>query len=344
MEPDNIIASMAAAKLGPTKLAEGEAPAQEAAPAPSQQAQPQEQPTAQEAANEKVGAVDEGGQMNQQAVTFKVKFGDMERELTENQIASTFERYAKLNHMHQAEIAPMRPVLALAKAIQDEAVKNGKNVGPGEVAQLLAAATKAMIHNPQMGQAVSGNHPVDAWEAELGKWEQENAVSLPPKYKEAMRQMTGMQGQMQQMQSILQQMAGQARTVGESAKAELQDARTAQLDAIRGTIGTNLARAQQQFGLPDEAENDFMQFAMTRGYTMEDFVDPRLTMTVVQDFKNNMNSPEMERLRALTAKRQAFTGAPSGAPSGMSGMRGAAASADSAFFNQMVDAAVSRRS
>ena len=32
---------------------------------------------------------------------------------------------------------------------------------------------------------------------------------------------------------------------------------------------------------------------------MEDFVDPQMTIRVMQDFKNNMDSPEMERMRAI---------------------------------------------
>jgi len=350
-EPDNIMASMAAAKLGPQAMAQkepegGETKAHEGGESRAMEASEdmgEDRQTAMEQAQTKMAPNDEAAQMNQQAATFKVKFGDLERELSENQIASTFQRYASLNHAHQTEVAPMRPVLALAKAIQAEAAKNGKNIGGEEVAQLLAAATKAMIHNPQMGKQAAEEHPTDSWEAELGQWEQENAVSLPPKYKEAMRNMVGMQGQMAQMQEILQQVAGRAQQVGQTAQTELQDARQAQLDAIRATIGTNLARAQQQFGLPDESENDFMQFAMSRGYTMEDFIDPRLTATVVGDFKNNMNSPEMERLRALTSKRQAFTGSMPGTTGSGGTGRSSGSNADAQFFNQMVDSAVSKK-
>ena len=51
-----------------------------------------------------------------------------------------------------------------------------------------------------------------------------------------------------------------------------------------------------------------MMFAAERGFTMEDFVDPQMTIRVMQDFKNNMDSPEMERMRAIAQRRQAFTG------------------------------------
>lgn len=351
-ESDQILASMASAKLGDQRMAQppkkepegGETQAHENGESASMERteDANEGQTENERVQSALSPNDEAAQMNQQAATFKVKINDIERELNPNQIASTFERYASLNHAHQTEVAPMRPVLALAKAIQAEAAKNGANIGGEEIAQLMAAATKAMIHNPQMGQQVAQEHPVDQWETELGQWENENAVSLPPKYKDAMRQMTGMQDQMNKMQEILAQVAGKAHEVGTNAKNELNNARDAQISAIKATIGTNLARAQQQFGMPDEAENDFMQFAMARGYTLEDFIDPRLTATVVQDFKNNMNSPEMERLRALAAKRQAFTGSMPGAPSGGMGMtRGQ--NADNAFFNSMVDQAVSSR-
>ena len=33
-----------------------------------------------------------------------------------------------------------------------------------------------------------------------------------------------------------------------------------------------------------------------------------MTIKVMQDFKNSMNSPEMERMKAIAERRQAFTG------------------------------------
>ena len=48
-------------------------------------------------------------------------------------------------------------------------------------------------------------------------------------------------------------------------------------------------------------------FAAERGYTMEDFADPQLTIKVMTDYKNNKSSPEMARLEIM-GKRQAFTG------------------------------------
>ena len=78
---------------------------------------------------------------------------------------------------------------------------------------------------------------------------------------------------------------------------------------LRGGLSIALA-----LNLPDESEQEFMQFAYSRGYTVEDFIDPELTMTVAQDFKANQDAPELERLRGITQKRQAFTGNSSGTP------------------------------
>jgi hypothetical protein len=51
-----------------------------------------------------------------------------------------------------------------------------------------------------------------------------------------------------------------------------------------------------------------MQFASMRGYGPEDFVDPSLVRLVGEDFKNSMNSPEFERMKAIAQRRTAYTG------------------------------------
>ena len=53
---------------------------------------------------------------------------------------------------------------------------------------------------------------------------------------------------------------------------------------------------------------DFQVFANERGYTQEDFLDPQLRLRVMNDFKNSVHSGEMERLRDISKRRQAFTG------------------------------------
>ena len=51
-----------------------------------------------------------------------------------------------------------------------------------------------------------------------------------------------------------------------------------------------------------------MMFAGERGYSVEDFIDPKLTEQVVQDFKAVKDTPEFERLKGINSRRQSFTG------------------------------------
>ena len=97
----------------------------------------------------------------------------------------------------------------------------------------------------------------------------------------------------------------------------------------------------RELGLPDDAEDDFFDFAFGRGYTVEDFIDRELTMKVMQDFTNNRSTPEMERLRALNAKRQAFTGAATATPS--AGGAPQTASADQQFMDAVAAKAMQKR-
>ena len=104
--------------------------------------------------------------------------------------------------------------------------------------------------------------------------------------------------------------ANQGATQGhlDAARDAHADARNTMVNAIKRQIAQNLDAAQARHGLPNEAVHDFMTFMGQRGYTMEDMVDPRLAHAVVSDFRNNMNSPEMDRLRQMTARRLAATG------------------------------------
>lgn len=49
-------------------------------------------------------------------------------------------------------------------------------------------------------------------------------------------------------------------------------------------------------------------FIAERGYMMEDLADPGLTDKLVTDYANTRNSPEMDRLRGIAERRQAYTG------------------------------------
>jgi hypothetical protein len=82
-----------------------------------------------------------------------------------------------------------------------------------------------------------------------------------------------------------------------------------------------------------------MIFAAERGYTMEDFVDPNLTIKVMQDFRNSMDSPEMERMRGIAQRRQAFTGSLGATPSAG---EAPAEDASAATFDRLVNRGMNR--
>ena len=53
---------------------------------------------------------------------------------------------------------------------------------------------------------------------------------------------------------------------------------------------------------------------MERGYTAEDFADANLTRKVIGDFKNQLNTPEFDRLREMSKRREAYLTSQSGGP------------------------------
>lgn len=341
-----MISQMAAGRLGPDPAA---AAAQAQDPAANPQAAPRpqagkpaprpeaEKPDTEQGTAEKEGSPQtEGDKMKEDPVLYKVKMGEEERDLTPEQIASTFSRYSELNYKN----AQMKPVTQLAEALMQRI----PDATPEKVASIMAASIKAQMSNPQMGRGSQGQPPQSPGSANtqtkgdnqprsaedisamMDQWERDNAASLPPGYRELVTQM-GQSGQIgsevQQMKRILQQLVGQSQGVADAARDTVAKTNQDRVATIRQQIGTNLDRVQQHLQIPGEQANNFMIFASERGYTLEDFIDPNLAMKVMQDFKANMDSPEMDRLRDMAKRRQAYTGAIGSAPSAP-----AAASAD----------------
>jgi hypothetical protein len=267
----------------------------------------------------------EDDRMSADAILYEVEFGEGDkRKLTPQQIKSTFERYSALNYKN----AQYKPITDLVDQIMNE----NPGATPAQVRAQIEAVMRANASNPQMGQQKPGtagmpepkggqtNEDIDA---AMKAWEEENAASLPPGYRDFMKGtkdqgelIKGMQAQMTQMARMLQVVLGQSQGVAMAAKEGMNQGQNMQVNAVRRTIATNIDRVQQALQLPDEAAQDFMTFAAERGFTMEDFVDPQLTMKVMSDFKNTKDSPEMERMRAIAARRQAYTGSLGPAPSG----------------------------
>lgn len=287
----------------------GEAPKE--ANAPAQNATPQEQ------AAQVASPQTEGDKAQEAAVMYKIQMGDKERQLTPQQIASTFERYRDLNHKQ----AQMKPVMDLA-----EKMMNAGGIDGQTAAKLMQASMQAYTKNAQMGrnrpaqenvaapQQPSPNAQQPNLDAEFKKYEDENAISLPPGYREAAARLNAMEQRLAQGMQMMQQMNSR---MGQQAQQGVQSAQQAQGDrmaAVEQSIRNNLDRAQQAAGLPDEAVGDFQTYAGERGYTAEDFADSNLTMKVVQDFANQRNTPEFQRLKDMSARRQAFLQTQSGSP------------------------------
>lgn len=309
------VARIAARQMG----AEAPQAAPQAAPQPAPK--PKEAPeTAQEKASEAGSPKTEGDKSSQDPVVYKVKIGDSDRELTPQQISGTFERYRDLNYKQ----AQMKPVTELA-----EKMMKAGNATPEQVAKFMSAAAQAMTKNAKMGRAQqpqpagtaaptqpqnTNQNLSERMAAEFKKYEDENAISLPPGYKEGLDEIQRMKGQMQQqmvaMQKVLQASQNNAQAGVNAAQQAGQD----RAGMVRQAISNNLDSAQQAAGLPDSDAKLFMAFAGERGYTAEDFADKGLTNKVMQDFKNAKNGPELQRLQEVQQRRQAFMQSPNKGP------------------------------
>lgn len=311
-------------QAAPTTPAAGELPTQQAQPQP-QQPEPTPEPTKTERAQD---ALDTDAA--NKPVTFNVQFGEEERELSSNQIASTFDRYVALNRKH----GELKPAIDLVENMLASAQEQGVQTNPQQLAEFLTAAVKAQMHNPPQGAnpQVSAQTINEETEAALKAWETENAASLPPGYRENASRMQGIETQLGQVTQLLQQALQGQQQGAQQLQQQAQQVQGQAVNTTRQMIANNLNQVSQHLQLPDEDEPLFMQFAQERGYTLEDFIDPGLTLKVAQDFKNNRQAPEMQRLQEIASRRQAFTG--SGGGNAVSG--GAAptpqATPDEAFF------------
>ena len=307
-QDDQLIQQMAAQQLG------APAPAPEAPAAdPAKQDTP---PTEMENAQEAVSPETEGDKARDEAF-IEVDFGDGRKEtMSSSQIAGMASRYKDLNHKNATRYKPMEPALNMIEGMVQQARANGAEVGGEDVAQFLQAAVSAYAKNPQMGgqQDPTPDRPDgavydDQLDAQIKDWERENAVTLPPLYRDGVKVIRSLMADNQALKAEMSGLLQQAQQINSAAADQVQQVQQSGDEVYRQQAANNLNEAQQQFSLPDELEDDFFQFAYGRGYTIEDFIDRDLTMNVMNDFANNRSAPEMERLRALNAKRQAFTGA-----------------------------------
>lgn len=325
--PDPNAGTMQPAEGTPAGAESQQPPAQMAGNATPQEAaasdtKAEAKPTVEEKVQETASPDTEGDKAAVEGVVYEIEFskGD-KRKLNDNQIKSTFERYGKLNQEH----ATVKPAMELVKNLMKE-----KGMDAAGIKDFLENATKAFESNPTMGNtegekqakpatddkmAVASNITPKEVEEMFTKYEEENSISLPPAYREQMAETANLKAEIAKQNDMIQKLITASQGITQGAAAQVEQANAAGGQQMQQQIAMNLNSAQQQLGLPDEAANQFMTYASERGYTMEDFVDPDLTMKVVQDFNNERNTPEMQRLQDIASRRSAVTGSLGSSPS-----------------------------
>ena len=326
--------------------------AQQAAVA--QKAQEVETPTAEDQAQSN-SPVDESDKQAEEAITFiDVDFQDGQdpRRLSDKQVRDTMNRYKNLNFLHSQEIAPMKPAIEFINQTAQGLRQQGHNVSGDDMAQFLKAATDAFVKNVQMGGQVDPTPdsagvripkpqvPADI-EAEFTKWEEENAVNLPPMYRDAANRIGSLEERMGKIGPAMEQMMSQAQGLSSEAATQAEDANTMHANAVRQQAANNLSQAQRAHNLPDEEEADFFNFAFERGYTIDDFIDPQMTNQIVSDYSAARNTPEMERLQSMAQRRQSYTGTVDLSPS--SGGTPPEQNVDQQFIDTLTDQAYQKR-
>jgi hypothetical protein len=305
-----------------------------------------------EKATAAAGTADSG---DNQPVSFQVPWDQgQNRELTPAQIKSTFDRYSSLNYAH----SQLKPVLDIVGPLL-----KGANGDVGRVGEFLKAALAAAQKDPVMGDrnadsshgprttaqpvpAGSGAANLQDFEQEIKDWEDENGIKLPGSVKAQSKAISAMNGQIAALVDMIKHMSSASRGQLDAARDAQGDARSTMVAAIKRQIAQNLDAAQARHGLPNEAVHDFMTFMGQRGYTMEDMVNPHLAHAVVGDFRANLQSPEMDRLRQMTARRLAATGSlqpaatTSGSPAAAANGGGAQGDPD---LQRLADMAMQRR-
>ena len=310
--------------------------ATEKAAAPQTEGDKITEPAAQPLSNEEMSAL------------YKIKIGDQERELTDAQIAGTFERYRDLNFKH----SNMKPVIDTVSQLMERT-----GIDADAMNNEIIAALKAKQHNPTMGQQSNapnttqqgdkGEAPNDLLSGDmLSQYEEQNAVQLPPGYRELLAGRDATSQQLQQMQMMMQQLLAQSQGVADAARQAGQQQAVDRGQLMQQRISSNIDQAaQRHLGTTGtDSANDFLAFIYERGYTTDDFVDPALADRAMADFANLRNQPEMERLRQAAQRRQAFSfNGTMGNTAGQGAAAAAAPTEAATPFDQMADAAMTKR-
>ena len=325
-------------------------------PVPQQQTQKQEEkPTEVEKAQEAVSPKTEADNSMDESVTMiKVDFGNGDvRDLSSNQIKETFNRYKDANYKLMQN-KPMQPAMDFIQSIVNGASKNGQQVGAEDVVQFLQAASQAYIKNPTMGAQKDPTPdrqgtPVTnmanletEFEDQIKRWEEENAVSLPPMFREGFKTIQALQNDNANMRQTMNQFLASAGQINQDAAQTAVAAEQQAQDAYRQTAANNLNEIQAKYKLPDSESDDFFTFAYERGFTQEDFIDIGLVDKIMGDYVAVKGTPEMERLREMAKKRVAYTGNVTATP-GSASAGGVKSDPNMDFINKVAEDAMKKR-
>ena len=363
-----MIDQLAGQRLGDANAQQAKAPEQVADPSmevpagtppqpvPQQQAQKQEdKPTEVEKAQEAVSPKTEADNSMDESVTMiKVDFGNGDvRDLSSNQIKETFNRYKDANYKLMQN-KPMQPAMDFIQSIVNGASKNGQQVGAEDVVQFLQAASQAYIKNPTMGAQKDPTPdrqgtPVTnmanletEFEDQIKRWEEENAVSLPPMFREGFKTIQALQNDNANMRQTMNQFLASAGQINQDAAQTAVAAEQQAQDAYRQTAANNLNEVQAKYKLPDSESDDFFTFAYERGFTQEDFIDIGLVDKIMGDYVAVKGTPEMERLREMAKKRVAYTGNVTATP-GSASAGGVKSDPNMDFINKVAEDAMKKR-
>ena len=111
------------------------------------------------------------------------------------------------------------------------------------------------------------------FEDQIKRWEEENAVSLPPMFREGFKTIQALQNDNANMRQTMNQFLASAGQINQDAAQTAVAAEQQAQDAYRQTAANNLNEIQAKYKLPDSESDDFFTFAYERGFTQEDFID-----------------------------------------------------------------------
>ena len=189
------------------------------------------------------------------------------------------------------------------------------------------------------GTGTSGKNVEGVDDAEfdekMKKWERDNAMEFPDFMKDALKNASSgnkaVMDAIANQNKLLMQVLGSTDGFVKASEKANKEAQTKSRDTRMNQIKQNLETAQKEHNIPASAESAFGAFLESRGILPGDLVDPAFANQTVADFKAVISTKEMERLKNIAKKRQAFKAKGTSANPGSGLGRGAAGNVDPAL-------------